>query len=162
MQLRTACRVSHLVMLKAGYDGVSAIGHTGAGRSMLSATVERVGFEIGVRARQDRVRILHQFREIRFVERLDPRGERRVAEDDDRSAVLTGDARRLDRNVEAILDGRGRKHGARTIAVAAEDRLIEIALLDIGGQARAGPAPLDVDHDERDFGHRAPNRSPPF
>src|SRR5204863_2318103 len=72
-------------------------------------------------------------------------------------AVFARDPRRFDRNIEAIFHARWREHDARTIAVAAEDRLVQIALLDVGGQTGTRAAALDIANDQRDLGHRRPS-----
>src|SRR5207245_3936218 len=51
---------------------------------------------------------------------------------------------------------RWREHDTWTVAVAAKDRLMQIALLHVGGQTGARPAALNVANDERDLGHRRP------
>src|SRR5207302_702873 len=53
-------------------------------------------------------------------------------------------------------DGRCGEHDARTVTVTSEDRLMQIALLDISRKAGARPAALDVANDQRHLGHRRP------
>ena len=62
----------------------------------------------------------------------------------------------FDRDVETIFDCSCREDDARAVAVPAIDRLEQIALLDVGRQAGARSAALDIDDDERDLGHRRP------
>src|SRR5204862_3725830 len=52
--------------------------------------------------------------------------------------------------------GRGGKHDARTVAVSAINRLMQIALLDVGRQTGARPAALNITNDEWHLGHRRP------
>src|SRR5262249_35031298 len=66
------------------------------------------------------------------------------------------DVRGLDRDVETILHGFWCEHDARTVAVAAEDCLMEIALLDIRRKTGARAAALNVTNDQRNLGHRRP------
>ena len=129
--------------------------HPRARRRVLRDAVERVGL-VTVARSQVRLRIDHQLGQIRLVEGLDARGERRVAEDENRRAVFARDARGFDRDVEAILHRPGREHDARAVAVAAVDGLEEVALLDVGRQAGARAAALHIDDDERDLRHRGP------
>ena len=60
-------------------------------------------------------------------------------------AVFAGDARCFNRDVETIFHRCGRQDNARAVAVSAENGLEKIALLDIGGQAGARSAALNVD-----------------
>ena len=106
--------------------------------------------------REIRLGIGHQFRKIRFVERFDACGQRGVAQDEYRCAVFARDSGRFDRDVEAIFHRRWREHDARAVAVAAEDSLVQIALLHVGGQAGARSAALNIANDDRDLGHRRP------
>jgi hypothetical protein len=84
------------------------------------------------------MRILHQLLELRLVERFDARRERGVAEDEDGRAVFARDPRCFDGDVEAVFDGLRREHDARAVAVAAEDRLVQVALLDVVGRPVLG------------------------
>ena len=59
-------------------------------------------------------------------------------------------------DVEAILHRRGRENDARAVAVPAVNRLVQIALLHIGREARARSAALHVDNDERHLRHGSP------
>src|SRR5204863_6164827 len=61
-----------------------------------------------------------------------------------------------DRALETTCHARRREHDARAVAVTAEDRLMQIALLDVGRQTGARPAALNVANDDRDLGHRRP------
>src|ERR1043166_7068083 len=100
--------------------------------------------------------MLHQPRQIGFIERFDPRGQRRVAQNKNRRTVFARDLRCLDRDVKTIFHCRWRKHHAWTVAVATEDRLMQITLLDVGRQTRARAAALNVANDQRDLSHRRP------
>ena len=106
--------------------------------------------------RQVRFRIDHQTRELRFFEGLDASGERGIAQNENRRAVFAGDARGFDRDVETILDPFGSEDDARAVAMTAVDRLVQIALFDVGWEAGARAAALNVKDDERDLGHRGP------
>ena len=78
-------------------------------------------------------------------------------------AGLAGDARRLERDVETVLDVFRREHDAGGVTVAAVNRLHQVALLDVGRHAGRGPAALHVHDHQRHLGHRAraaPGRLP--
>src|SRR6202022_311349 len=49
-----------------------------------------------------------------------------------------------------------REHDARTVPVTPENRLMQIALLDIGRQTGARPAALNITNDDWNLGHRSP------
>src|SRR5436190_18447860 len=93
---------------------------------------------------------------MRFVEGLDARGQRRIAQDENGRAVFPGDARGFDRDVKTIFHGGRGENDARAVAVPAVDRLEKIALLDVGREAGARPAALDINNNERHLGHRRP------
>src|SRR5882724_565596 len=93
---------------------------------------------------------------MRFVEGLDARGQRRIAQDENGRAVFAGDARGFDRDVKTIFHGGSGENDARAVAVPAVDRLEKIALLDVRGQAGARPAALDINNNERHLGHGGP------
>ena len=123
---------------------------------MLRDLIDRIGLEASRARRKIQFRIDHQILQLRFVERFDPRRQRGVAQNENRRAVFARDARRFDRDVETIFHRRGRQHDARAVAVPAENRLKQIALLDVGRQAGARSAALHVDNDERHLRHRRP------
>src|SRR5436190_7707601 len=93
---------------------------------------------------------------MRFVEGLDARGQRRIAQDENGRAVFASDARGFDRDVKTIFHGGSGENDARAVAVPAVDRLEKIALLDVGREAGARPAALDINNNERHLGHRRP------
>src|SRR5439155_16624932 len=107
------------------------------GRDVLCDALEVVGLEPGRARGEVRFRIDHQLGKIGFVERLDPGGKRSVAQNKNRRAVLARDAGGFNRDVKTIFNRGGGEHDTRTIAVAAEDRLMQIALLDVGRQTGA-------------------------
>ena len=80
-------------------------------------------------------------------------GQARVGQHDHDHVERLGDAPGGDDRVEAVLDRARRDDHLRGVAVAAEDRGEQIALLDLGRLAGARPAALHVDHDQRDLGH---------
>ena len=55
--------------------------------------------------------------------------------------------------VEAVGRARGGDNHQGSLAVAAVEGLVEVALLGLGGQTRRGAATLHVDNDERQLGH---------
>src|SRR5881394_780351 len=93
---------------------------------------------------------------MRFVEGLDARGQRGIAQDENGRAVFAGDARGFDRDVKTIFHGGSGENDAWAVAVSAVDRLEKIALLDVGRKTGARPAALDIDNYERHLGHRRP------
>src|SRR5262249_17368464 len=147
--------MTHLVVLEAGQKRVFSIENTCAWRDVLRDLVDGIRFMRLTRC-QIRFGILHQLRQIGFVKRFDARGQRRVAQNEYRRAVFARDACRFERDVEAIFHARWREHYARTVAVTAKDRLMQIALLDIGGQTSAWATALNVANDDRNLGHRRP------
>ena len=78
-------------------------------------------------------------------------GEACVRQHHDDHVEGLGDLACRDHRVEAVLDLLARHHHFRRIAVAAEDRREEIALLDLGRLPGAGPATLHVDDDQRNL-----------
>ena len=99
------------------------------------------------------------FAELRPRERLLRRGEAGVGQNDHHHVEGLGDLARGDHRIEAVLDRARRDHHLGRVAVAAEDRRHQIALLDLGRLAGRGPAALHVDDDERNFAHhREPDR----
>src|SRR5215471_18361984 len=95
--------------------------------------------------------ILHQGFQIGFVKCFDSSCERAIAEHENRGAVFTCDPGGLQGNIKAIFDGGGRENNPRTVAVAPEDGLIEVALFDICRQPRTWTPALDVDNNQRNF-----------
>src|SRR5437762_3331591 len=148
--------MAHLVVLEARQKRIFSIEHARPGRDVLCDALGVVGLEPGRTRGEVRFRIDHQLGKIGFVERLDLGGKRSVAQSKDRRAVLARDAGGFNRDVKTFFNRGGGEHDTRTIAVAAEDRLMQIALLNVGRQTGAWTAPLDVANDEREFGHRCP------
>src|SRR5438105_6252937 len=148
--------MAHLVVLEARQKRIFSIEHARPGRDVLRDALEVVGLEPGRARGEVRFRIDHQLGKIGFVERFDAGGKRSVAQNKNRRAVLARDAGGFNRDVKTIFNRGGGEHDTRTIAVAAEDRLMQIALLNVGRQTGAWTAPLDVANDEREFGHRCP------
>ena len=85
--------------------------------------------------------------------RLGAVGEVAVGEQDHRGAVGDRDPGRLQCGVEAVAGGARRDHGHGRLAVAAEHRLQQVGLLGLGRQSRRRASPLDVDHQQGQFGH---------
>ena len=59
----------------------------------------------------------------------------------------------FDRNIETIFHACGREHDSRAVAVTAEDRLMQITLLNVRRQTCAWAPALNVADDQRDLGH---------
>src|ERR1700736_3931359 len=136
--------MSHFVMFKTSNNGVFSIDHPRPGRRMMCYPLQRIRLvPIGTRG-EVRVRILHKRFQIWFVKCFDPCGQRAVTQNEYRGAELAGDSRSFQRDVEAILDRGSREHNPWTVAVAAEDRLVKIALFHIGWQTRARSTTLDI------------------
>ena len=146
MELRTAGRVTHFVVLKSGEKRVFSIENARAGRDVLCDLIDWIRLE-GLARCQIRFWIDHQLRQIGLIECFDARGQRRIAQNENRCAVFARDPSCLDRDVKTIFHARCREHDARAVAVAAEDRLMQIALLDVSRQTGARTAPLNVTND---------------
>src|SRR5438270_7042970 len=144
--------MAHLVVLETRQKRIFSIYHARPGRDVLRDALEVVRLEPGRARGEVRFWIDPQLGKVGFVERLDPRGQRSVAQNKNRRAVLARDAGGFNRDVKPIFNRGGGEDDTRTIAVAAEDRLMQIALLDVGRQTGAGAAALDVANDEREFG----------
>src|SRR5262249_54423532 len=100
--------------------------------------------------------INHQPGKIWFVERLDPRGQRSVAQNKNGRAILARDAGGFNRDVKTIFNGRCGEHDARTVTVTSEAALMQIALSQVRGHTGVRPAALNVTNEERNLGHRRP------
>src|SRR5207247_7925673 len=133
----------------------SAVENPRARGNMLSNRVDRVRLK-SLAGREVRFRINHQFRKIRFIERFDPRRQRSIAQNENRRAVLARDPGSFDCDVKTIFHCLSREHDAWAVAVSAIDRLMQIALLDIGRQSGTRPAALDVANKKWDLRHRGP------
>src|SRR5207244_8316289 len=95
-------------------------------------------------------------RKIRFIERFNSCSERSIAQNEDWGAVLTRDPGRFDCDIKTIFHCLSRENDARTIAVSAIDRLMQIALLDVGRQSGARPTALNIANEKWDLRHRSP------
>ena len=86
------------------------------------------------------------------AERLGAEAKVPVGEHEHRGHPLDGDLEPLQRRVEAV--GRAARRDDRhgRLAVAAEERDVEVGLLGLGGHARGGAAALHVDDDQRQLG----------
>src|SRR5208283_4423568 len=143
-------------MFKTGNNGVFSVDHPCSGRRMMGYPLQGIRLvPIGTRAKV-RVRILHKGFQIGFVKCFDPCGQRAVTQNENRGAEFAGDPRSFQRDVEAILDRGSRKHNPWTVAVAAENRLVKVALFHIGWQTCARYYTLDIYYNERDLRNRRP------
>ena len=156
VQLGAARGVAELVVLEARDHRVLPGGDAGAGRRVAGLAVERVRLEVGRPLRAVRPRGDHQRLQVGLVEGLDAGGECLVGEQEHGGRVRAGDADGLHREVEAVLDVLRGQDDARSVAVAAVDRLHQVGLLDVGGHPRGGAAALHVDNHDRHLGHRGP------
>src|SRR5271166_3042253 len=119
-------------MFKTRNNGVFSVDHPCSGRRMMGYPLQGIRLvPIGTRAKV-RVRILHKRFQIGLVKCFDPCGQRAVTQNENRGAEFAGDPRSFERDVEAILDRGSRKHNPWAVAVAAENRLVKIALFHIG------------------------------
>ena len=116
----------------------------------------------GVAAERSVVRIVgggeagFDFRHVGHLgdaEQLGAVAEVAVGEQDDGGHVLQGDLGGVEGPVEAVGAGGGGHDHEGSLAVAAVKRLVQVALLGLGGQARGGAAALHVNDDERQFHH---------
>ena len=136
VQLRAAGWVTHLVVLESGEQRIFSVEDARARRNVLRDLIDRIRL-VCLPWRKVRLGIDHQLRKIRLVERFDARRERCVAQNENRRAVFSRDPCGFDRNIETIFHARGREHDSRAVAVTAEDRLMQIALLDVRRQTCA-------------------------
>src|SRR6266550_7565915 len=151
VQFRAARGMPHLVVFESADERIFSVKDARARRDVLRDTLELIRLEAALAWCEIGLRVDHQLRKIWLVERFDTRGERRVAQNKNRRTVFARDPGRFNRDVETIFDARCCKHNTRTVAVAAEDRLMQIALLNVGGQACAWAAALNVANDEWDL-----------
>ena len=150
--------MSEFVVLEAGGDGIFPARDARAGRDVARDAVRRgevvrLVIRDGREVRRD---VLAEVLQVGAGECLDARRNRLVAQDDHRRAEFPRDVHRLDRRVEAVLDARRREHHARAVAVTAEDRDVQVALLLVRRHARARPAALHIDDHHRHLRHRGP------
>src|SRR6266446_9938416 len=127
MQLRTASRMPHLIVLETGDEWIFSVEHSCPGRYMLGDALEIIRLEPALTWFEIRFRIDHQLSEIGFIESFDARGQRGVAQNENRRAVFARDPRRFDRDVKTIFHGRCRENNAPTVTVSAVNRLMQIA-----------------------------------
>ena len=121
----------------------------GACQGVLFSSIGQETFWIGRMAHLDGLEIL----ELRDPPRFGAVGQVAVGEHEHGGHVTHGDAKRLDRDVEAIRrTGRG-QNGDRAFAVAAEGGLQQVRLLGLGGQAGGRAAPLNVHNHQGQFHH---------
>src|SRR5271165_7427787 len=143
-------------MFKTSNNGVFSVDHPCPGRRMMCDPLQGIRLvPTGARG-EVRLRILHKRFQIGFVECFDPCGERAVTQNENRGAEFAGDPRSFQRDVEAIFDRGSSKHNPWTVAVAAENRLVKIALFHIGWQTCARSPTLNIYYNERDLRHRRP------
>src|SRR5438552_17277173 len=90
------------------------------------------------------MRIDLQLLKFPFIDRFVPRRQRSIAQNENRRAVLARDPGSFDCDVKTIFHCLSREHDAWAVAVSAIDRLMQIALLDIGRQSGPRPAALDI------------------
>ena len=83
--------------------------------------------------------------------RLRAIGEIGVGQQDHRSPIGHRQSSRFHRRVEALRRRGGGHNRERRLSVAPEERLEEVRLLSLGGQARRGSGALDVNDDEGKF-----------
>src|SRR5258707_15245958 len=124
MQFRAAGGVPHLVVFESADERIFSVKDARAGRDVLRDTLEIVRLETALAWCEIGLRVDYQLRKIGLVERFDARGERGVAQNKNRRAVFARDPGRFNRDVETIFHARCCEHNARTVAVAAEDRLM--------------------------------------
>ena len=93
------------------------------------------------------------------AEQLAAVAEISVGEQDDGGHVLEGDLGGVEGPVEAVGAAGGGDNHEGSLAVAAVEGLVEVALLGLGGQTRGGAAALHVDDDERELGHHGETQS---
>ena len=147
--------MAHLVVFKAGHDGISAAGDARAGWGVTGHAVRRgkvVGLVIGD-GRQVGRDILADLFELGFFERLDAGGDGLISKDDDWHAVVAGDIDRLDGGVKTILDIGRRQDNPRRIAVSAETGQVKVGLFDARRHAGGRTAPLHVNQHQWQLGH---------
>ena len=96
---------------------------------------------------------------IRHLPRLGGIGDVAIGQQHHRGHVFDRHAAGFDRNLEGIARAARSDHRHRSIAVAAVDRLIEVALLGLCRQASRRPATLRIDHHQRQLGHDAETQS---
>src|SRR5205823_13287956 len=122
---------------------------------MLSTRVDRVRLK-SLAWREVRFRIGYQCRKSRFIQRFRSRSERSIAQNKHRRAVLARNPGRFDCDVDTIFHCLGREHDARAVTVSAIDRLMQIALLDVGWQSGARPTALNIANKKWNLRHRSP------
>ena len=79
--------------------------------------------------------------------------QQEIGDQDDGELEGLREVESFDGGVEAVEGVLHRDDDARIVALRGPERLVQIALLGLGGNARGGPPPLDVDHDHRGLDH---------
>ena len=135
-------------------DAVAQAGHAGQGPfagELLLVAAERTVVRVVLlgQTRLDFRHILH----AGDAEQLAAVAQVAVGEQDDGGHVLEGYLGGVEGPVEAVGRARGGDDHQGSLAVAAIEGLVEIALLGLGGQTCGGTAALHVDDDERQLGH---------
>src|SRR6266700_435112 len=133
--------MTHLVVFEPTDKRIFSVEDARAGRDVLCDTLKIVRLDTALAWREIGLRVDHQFHKIRFVERFDSRGQRGVAQNENRRAVFARDPGRFNRDKETIFHTRCREHNARTVTVTAEERLMQSALLDACRKPGAWAAP---------------------
>src|SRR5436190_10903433 len=131
VQFWTARGVTHFVVLEARQKRIFTVENPRARRDMLRNRVEWAWLKT-LTGREAGFWMDHQFRQMRFVERLDPSRQRSIAQNKERGAVLARDTGRFDRNVKTIFHRRSREDDTRAVAMSAVNGLMQIALLNVG------------------------------
>src|SRR6266581_5833505 len=139
----------HLVVLESADKGIFPVEDARPRWDVLCDTLKIVGLETALARCEIGLRVDYQLRKIGFVKRFDPRGERGVAQNKNWRAVFARDPGRFNRDVETIFHARCRQHDARTVAVTAVDRLMQIALHNVCRKPGARSAALNIADDER-------------
>src|SRR5256886_4633976 len=153
MQFRAARAMPHLVLYDPADERIFSVKDARARRDVLRDTLKIIRLEAALAWCEIGLRVDHQLRKIGLVERFDTRGEGGVAQNKNWRTVFARDPGRFDRDVETIFHARCCEHNARAVAVTAENRLMQIALLNVCRQSRARAAALNVANDERNLCH---------
>src|SRR5882757_11113341 len=113
--------MAHLVVFESADERIFPIKDARAGRDVLGDTLKIVRLETALAWCEIGLRVDHQVRKIGLIERFDARGERSVAQNENRRAVFARDPGRFNRDVKTIFYARCCEHNARTVAVTAEN-----------------------------------------
>src|SRR5262249_62031242 len=107
--------------LEARQKRIFSIEHARPGRNVLRNALQVVALKPWRARGEVRSWINHQPGKIWFVERLDPRGQRSVAQNKNGRAILARDAGGFNRDVKTIFNGRCGEHHPRTFTVPSAD-----------------------------------------